>query len=146
MYISICKYHVEPIIIMGLDMWSLITIGLFLIYGIITMFIFWKSHEKGYRVGYYKGFTECMKSKDTKAEDAKSEDAKSEDAKSEPVEVKKEIDVNTVDIKKKVTRKVLKKKSTESTAVPVKSKNKISSTKVNGTSKSIKTRVPRKLG
>jgi len=135
MYISICKYHVEPII-MGLDMWSLITIGLFLIYGIITMFIFWKSHEKGYRVGYYKGFTECMKSKDTKAEDAKSE----------PVEVKKEIDVNTVDIKKKVTRKVLKKKSTESTAVPVKSKNKISSTKVKGTSKSIKTRVPRKLG
>jgi len=127
MYISICKYHVEPII-MGLDMWSLITIGLFLIYGIITMFIFWKSHEKGYRVGYYKGFTECMKSKDTKAEDAKSE----------PVEVKKEIDVNTVDIKKKVTRKVLKKKSTESTAVPVKSKNKISSTKVKGTSKSIK--------
>lgn len=87
------KGHVEPII-MGLDMWSLITIGIFLIYGLITMFIFWKSHEKGFRSGYYKGFMEGMKLKDS--DESKSDTSDTKDIEDIKVENIKDIKVEDV--------------------------------------------------
>ena len=106
--------HVEPVII-GLDMWSLITVGIFLVYGIITMFIFWKAHEKGYRVGYYKGFMDGMKAEAY---------AYAEEDIDDNTIVKKDIDVKVVknDLNKKPvkrkSKKIVKVKEVKPSEVP----------------------------